>query len=74
MKFISFNFFIFVVWKNVPSPDSDIKRKGRIIIDIRALNKITITDAYPMPLQLDIINAIRGSKYISVVNIKDFFY
>jgi len=58
----------------VPSPDSGIRRKKRVVIDIRALNKIIITDVYPIPLQLDIINTIRSSKYISVVNIKNFFH
>ncbi len=58
----------------MPSPDSGIRRKKRVVIDIRALNKIIITDVYPIPLQLDIINTIRSSKYISVVNIKNFFH
>jgi len=50
IKSILFSFSIFIVWKNVPSSDSGIKRKERIIIDIRALNKIIITDAYLIPL------------------------
>jgi hypothetical protein len=43
-------------------------------VDIRTLNQVTVTDAYPMPLQSEVINAIRGARYISVVDAKGFFH
>jgi len=35
-----FGFPVFVVWKNVEG-----KRKGRVVVDIRGLNKVALTDA-----------------------------
>ncbi len=40
-----FSFPCFVVWKNAAEGP-----KGRVVIDIRALNKIAMPDAYPVPL------------------------
>jgi len=64
-----FAFPIFVVWRNV-----DGKRKGRVVVDIRGLNKVTMTDAYPMPLQTDITSAVVGCRYISTVDATGFFH
>ena len=44
-----FGYPVFVVWKNTPNG-----RKGRVVVDIRGLNTITLPDSYPMPLQTDI--------------------
>ena len=41
-----FGFPVFVVWRNT----DENKRKGRVVVDIHGLNKVTTTDAYPMPL------------------------
>jgi hypothetical protein len=49
-------------------------RKGRAVVDIRGLNRAAITDAYPIPLQSDIISDILACKYISIVDGTDFFY
>ena len=43
-------------------------RKGRVVVDIRGLNKISESDAYPMPFQLNVISAVQGAKYITVVD------
>jgi len=64
-----FGFPVFVVWKNVEG-----KRKGRVVVDIRGLNKITLTDAYPMPLQTDITSAVAGCQYITTVDATSFFH
>lgn len=41
-----FSFPVFVVWKS----DSDGKRKGRAVMDIRKLNDLVLPDSYPLPL------------------------
>ena len=64
-----FSFPCFVVWRTI----GDV-RKGRVVVDIRALNKITVPDIYPMPLQSDVIAAVRGSKFITTVDCGSFFY
>lgn len=52
----------------------DGSRKGRVVVDIRALNKITMPDAYSVPSQADILAAIHGSKFITTVDCASFFY
>lgn len=64
-----FTYPCFVVWRTV-----DGEPKGRVVVDIRALNKITSPDTYPMPSQDDILNAIAGSNYITTVDCSAFFY
>ena len=44
------------------------------MVDIRGLNKIAINDAYPLPLQSDIIVAVQGSSHISTVDGTNFFH
>ena len=66
---IPFTYPCFVVWRNTPS-----SQKGRVVIDIRALNKITMPDAYPVPSEADILAAIQGATYISTVDCSSFFY
>ena len=50
------------------------ERKNRVIINIRGLNKVTITDFYFMPLQSKIVSAIIGCQYISVFDATGFFH
>lgn len=64
-----FAFPVFVVWKEVKG-----KMQGRPVVDIRGLNRITVTDAYPMPLQTDITSAVAGCPFISVMDMTSFFY
>ena len=66
-----FSFPCFVVWKNAPP---GVKPKGRVVVDVRALNKITIPDAYPIPVQTDILADLAGCGYISTVDCASFFY
>ena len=65
-----FSYPVFVVWKALPNGN----RKGRVVVDIRELNRLTLPDAYPLPLQSDIISAVRGCKHITVVDCASFFY
>ena len=64
-----FSFPCFVIWKDTPQGP-----KGRVVVDIRALNKITVPDAYPVPLQADILALIREATHISTVDAAAFFY
>ncbi|SLM41024.1 probable transposable element [Lasallia pustulata] len=65
-----FTYPCFVVWKNL----ADGRRKGRVVVDIRALNKITLPDAYPVPSQSDILSAVSGASHITTVDCCSFFY
>ncbi|KAI0992683.1 hypothetical protein K3495_g15502, partial [Podosphaera aphanis] len=64
-----FSFPVFVVWRTVNGV-----QKGRVVIDIRALNHILMPDAYPIPTQEEILTALAGSAYISTVDCASFFY
>jgi hypothetical protein len=65
-----FGFPCFVIWRNMP----DGTRKGRAVVDIWSLNQITVPDSYPMPVQEDILAAIRVSTHISTIDAASFFY
>lgn len=47
---------VFVVWKN---------GKPRPVVDMRPLNAMVPADAYPLPRQERIVEAIRGKEYLS---------
>jgi Reverse transcriptase (RNA-dependent DNA polymerase) len=61
---------VFVAWRTVYE-DGKPDRKGRVVVDIRDLNKISVPDIYPTPIQSDIL---AGKKYITVVDAMPFFY
>ena len=65
-----FSYPVFMVWKTLP----DGSRKGRAVVNIRGLNNLILPDAYPLPLQLDIIASMHGCTHISVLNASSFFY
>lgn len=69
-----FSFPVFVVWRTIQKPDEPPVRKGRVVVDIRGLNKVTKLDTYPMPLQADITALVAGCPYISVFDAASFFY
>ncbi len=64
-----FSYPVFCVWRTI-----DGERKGRVVVDIRGLNAITQPDVYPLPLQTEIISAVRGCPFITVVDCSAFFY
>lgn len=64
-----FSFPCFVIWKTTPA-----RLKGRVVVDIRVLNKIAMPDAYPVPLQAEILALLRNALYISTVDAASFFY
>ena len=49
-------------------------KKGRVVADLRVLNKAVIPDVYPLPLPETIMAFLIGKRFITVVNIKLFFY
>ena len=65
-----FSYPIFVVWTMKPNGT----RKGRAVMDIRGLNTITLPDIYALPLQVELISAVKGYKYITVIDAASFFY
>ena len=68
-----FGYPVFVVWRTVIKDGKPV-RKGRAVVDIRGLNKIVVSDAYPMPTQADITAAVAGCKYISVIDAMGYFH
>lgn len=67
-----FSYPVFVVWK--PSAVPGEAPKGRAVIDIRGLNQMTLPDVYPIPLQAEMISAVAGCNFITVVDCASFFY
>jgi len=52
------------------------KRNGetRMCVDYRMLNKVLARENYPLPLIEDQLDALRGKKYFSTLDLKDGFY
>lgn len=48
--------------------------KGRVVINLRGLKRVTVPDNYPLPLQSGIIASMRGKTFITVINAASFFY
>ena len=59
----------FVVWKSTLTGC-----KRCVVVDIQALNWITMSDAYSVSSQADILAAVQGASYISTVDCSSFFY
>ena len=53
---------------------SDGSRKGRVVVNIRDLNKITESDFYLLSLQLDITSAVTKFLYISTIDDNGYFH
>lgn len=64
-----FSFPCFIVWKETAQGP-----KGRVVIDIGALNKITVPDVYPVPSQSEILALLRNVTHISTIDAASFFY
>ena len=69
IKPILFAIPVFVTWRTV----NRIK-KGRVVANLRALNKAAIPDVYPLPLPETIMASLINKRFIIVVNIKLSFY
>jgi Reverse transcriptase (RNA-dependent DNA polymerase)/RNase H-like domain found in reverse transcriptase/Integrase zinc binding domain len=60
---------VFVVWRTVHGNE-----KGRVVIDMRQLNKYGVPDCCPLPLQHEIIQTLRQKRFITVIDAASFFY
>ena len=65
-----FAYPVFVVWKML----SNGKRKGRPVIDLRALDELILRDAYAPPPQSEVVGMLAGCGFISVLDATSFFY
>lgn len=48
--------------------------KNRLCLDSRALNKVTIKDAYPLPIINGLLSRLGDTHYISSIDLKDAFW
>ena len=64
---------VFVVWTD-KVVDGKVTRKGRVVVDLRTLNKLTEPDLYPVQQQEDMLMRISGKKYLSAMDAASFFY
>ena len=66
---ILFSYSIFIAWRIV----NDVRKK-RIIVNIRELNDIIISDVYSISSQSEIINDFKNCTHIFVFDANFFFY
>ena len=64
---------VFMTWQ-IMYKNEKLIWKEQAVIDLKELNCVTVSDAYFLFLQSDIIVSILECKYISVMNDTDFFY
>ena len=65
-----FSFFVFIIWKTAANGE----KKGRAVVDIRKLNDLVIPNAYPLPLQSEIIANVQGYTNLAVLDAASFLY
>jgi hypothetical protein len=73
IKSISFEYLVFVIYRTVMKNDK-LTRKDRVVINIRDLNAIIVSDVYLMLVQTNIIVAVAECEYISIMNVLEYFY
>lgn len=66
---VPFSFPVFVVWTGEGE-----KKKGRMVVDIRGLNAMSLSDAYPMRRQDEVIARIANATHITVMDAMSFYY
>jgi hypothetical protein len=73
LKFIivatSFAYSVFVVW----TIKNDV-RKERVIMNIRKLNNLLVSDVYFVSSQFETIDDLLECKYLSIIDANAFFY
>ena len=52
------------------APDFIVYQNGKpcMVIDYRKLNEIVISDEFPLPKQEDILQALKGSQWLSILD------
>lgn len=48
--------------------------KIRLCLDSRKLNEVTVKDSYPMPYMTRILGNLRGTKFLSKIDLKDAYW
>ena len=48
--------------------------KPRVVIDFRKVNQFVVRDAYPIPRQDEVLDAVRGAAFVSVFDLTKGFY
>jgi hypothetical protein len=51
-----------------------LKGKGRPVVDLRGLNDKAMKDAFPLPLQDEILSNIRGKRWVSIFDMQKAYY
>ena len=64
-----FVYLVFVVQRTIKG-----QQKRRVIIDLYTLNRVTVPNNYPLPLQSEIIATLYSKKFITTINATSFFY
>ena len=64
-----FTYLVFIVKRKVYD-----KVKARVVTNLRDLNSLAVPDSYPLPLITEVIDSLRGKKYITVIDTIAFFY
>ena len=72
-QFTLFSYSMFVIWRIIYKLNELSKRKNKIVINIRDLNKIIKRDIYLMSLQTNVIILIIDCFYISIFDAINFF-
>lgn len=62
------------LWIVPKKADSSGNPRWRMVIDYRALNEKTISDAYPLPNITDILDQLGGAKYFSTLDLASGFH
>ncbi|CAK9812938.1 Retrovirus-related Pol polyprotein from transposon 17.6 [Anthophora plagiata] len=62
------------VWVVPKKPDSQGNKRWRMVLDFRALNEKTVSDAYPLPNIVEILDQLGGAKYFSVFDLASGFH
>jgi len=62
------------VWVVPKKSGQSEEKKYRLVIDYRKLNKVTISDRYPIPEIGEIIAQLGDNKFFSILDLKVGFY
>ena len=61
-------------WCVQKKPEPGKKPKWRLVTDFRQLNEVTVGNSYPIPQQVDIIDAVATAKYITCLDLTSGYY
>lgn len=64
---------VLVSKKKLNDQDPDEKPRFRLCVDYRKLNKVTKTDAFPLPMIQDALDQVGPSQWFSIIDLKSAF-